>query len=198
MPEIRANICFAGSDQMKPSEKAVLDYLKRFDGVVPPSVREICKATGIRSTSTVHRALDSLCESGHIEREHGSARAIRLHRAVASVPLFGGIADFVSDKPSEMLETNAKGSLFALKMRSSKEFQDLNTGDVLIFERCSTAKESNIVIVNTGRQTLLRRFGGSEDGYFTLTNDSQSLPLVVPEIKILAVAVGVYRSLQTL
>lgn len=44
----------------------------------PPTVREICAAAGIKSTSTVHAYLKTLEENGYISRQSGLNRAIRL------------------------------------------------------------------------------------------------------------------------
>jgi DNA-binding IclR family transcriptional regulator len=41
-------------------------------------VRELQAIAGIRSTSTVHRALDGLVRAGYVDRDAGIARSIRL------------------------------------------------------------------------------------------------------------------------
>ena len=67
---------------MKPltkSQQKVYDYISQClqDSRVP-SVREICSATGLKSTSTVHLHLKTLEERGLIEREKGYNRCIKL------------------------------------------------------------------------------------------------------------------------
>ena len=58
---------------------AVYNYLiKEMAGGFPPTVREICAATGIKSTSTVHSILSILEDEGYIVRDAKSSRAIRL------------------------------------------------------------------------------------------------------------------------
>ena len=67
------------------SQKKVYDYLKsRAQGGLPPTVREICKATGLKSTSSVHAPEDTERE-GYISRDAGLNRAIHL---VGSSPLY--------------------------------------------------------------------------------------------------------------
>ena len=67
---------------MKPlskSQQAIFNFLKQCaDEGRTPSVREICEATGLKSTSTVHHHLSALEEKGLIEREHGLNRCIRI------------------------------------------------------------------------------------------------------------------------
>ena len=57
----------------------------------PPTVREICAATGIKSTSTVHAILNVLEEESYIVRDAKFSRAIRLETDTDSsmVPLVG-------------------------------------------------------------------------------------------------------------
>ncbi len=83
---------------MKPlskSQQAIFNFLKQCaDEGRTPSVREICEATGLKSTSTVHHHLSALEEKGLIEREHGLNRCIRIageERSV-NVPLVGSVA----------------------------------------------------------------------------------------------------------
>ena len=72
----------------------VYNFLVReLSGGLPPTVREICRATGIKSTSTVHALLESLEEQGLITRDPHNSRAIRITAASDSsfVPVVGRI-----------------------------------------------------------------------------------------------------------
>lgn len=82
----------------KPSftEKQSLVYeflFKSMANSIPPTVREICKATGIKSTSTVHAILTSLEENGYISRDPKASRAIRIEGTSSSsqVPVLGKV-----------------------------------------------------------------------------------------------------------
>ena len=83
---------------MKPltkSQQKVFDYIVEcsHEGRVP-SVREVCSATGLKSTSTVHLHLKSLEEMGYIQREPGLNRCIKVVGEVStsSVPVLGRVA----------------------------------------------------------------------------------------------------------
>ena len=69
---------------MKPlteKQQKMLDFLKeRIRTGVPPTVREICKAADIKSTSTAHAYLQKLEDAGYISREGGLTRSIRMRR----------------------------------------------------------------------------------------------------------------------
>ena len=60
---------------MKPlneKQQKVLSFLQeRAQDGLPPTVREICAAAGIKSTSTVHAYLKTLEENGYISRQSG-------------------------------------------------------------------------------------------------------------------------------
>jgi repressor LexA len=64
----------------------------------PPSVREICSAVGLKSTSTVHGHLDRLEKRGFIRRDPTKPRAIEIldrnayQKEIISVPIVGSVA----------------------------------------------------------------------------------------------------------
>ncbi len=62
----------------------VLDNFQKKYGY-PPSIREICNKTNISSTSVVNYYLDQLEEMGHIERDQGVSRGIRLIKPAGEV-----------------------------------------------------------------------------------------------------------------
>ena len=75
------------------SRQKILDYLNQAaEEDYTPTVREICEATGLSSTSTVHAHLKILEENGYITRSRGH-RSIRMpgKEAVVSVPVLGKV-----------------------------------------------------------------------------------------------------------
>ena len=75
-------------------QQSVYNFLvKQMSSGFPPSVREICNATGIKSTSTVHAILSVLDEEGYITRDPKNSRSIRINSDFESamVPLVGRI-----------------------------------------------------------------------------------------------------------
>ena len=72
----------------------VYNYLvKSLSEGLPPTVREICRDCAIKSTSTVHKILDTLEENGYITRDAHSSRAIRVNKMSASahIPVLGRV-----------------------------------------------------------------------------------------------------------
>ena len=96
---------------MKPlskSQQKVYDYIFECSeqGRVP-SVRELCDATGFKSTSTVHLHLKTLEERGLIERESGLNRCIRIKNdePTSKVPLLGRVTAGVPILAVEEIES---------------------------------------------------------------------------------------------
>ena len=83
-------------------QQEILEYMKKeiLCKGYPPSVREICDAVGLRSTSSVHAHLETLEKNGYIRRDPTKPRAIEIlddefnltRREVANVPIIGEVA----------------------------------------------------------------------------------------------------------
>ncbi len=80
--------------KLSKSRQKIYDFLKeKAQYGIPPSVREICAATGLRSTSTVHAHLKTLEEEGYITRQAGMNRSIHIEGCddTAQVPIVGRV-----------------------------------------------------------------------------------------------------------
>ena len=65
---------------LKDREQKILDYMKaeiRAKGY-PPTVREICSALNIKSTSTAHKDIDNLVKQGYIKKDPSKPRALMI------------------------------------------------------------------------------------------------------------------------
>lgn len=63
-----------------PKQQEILDFIEGYikDNGYPPSIREICDAVDLRSSSTVYTHLEALKRKGYIERDETKTRGIRL------------------------------------------------------------------------------------------------------------------------
>lgn len=134
----------------------------------PPSVREICAHCGFRSTSTAHRAINSLTDKGYLEKASNLNRAIRLKgQAGIKVPLISSVAeelpltaaenidsyiDFTPDKAfaSELFAVRAAGD-------SLRDISILD-GDIVIFESAETVQEGAVAAVRNGNGIAVGRY----------------------------------------
>ncbi|MCD8069683.1 MAG: transcriptional repressor LexA, partial [Lachnospiraceae bacterium] len=88
---------------LSAKQQEILDYLKEciLNKGYPPSVREICDAVGLKSTSSVHSHLEALEKKGYIRRDPSKPRTIEicddnfqmLRTEMVNVPVVGNIAD---------------------------------------------------------------------------------------------------------
>lgn len=90
-------------DQLKDRERKILDYMKeeiRTKGY-PPTVREICAAIGIKSTSTAHKDIESLVRQGYLVKDPSKPRALMVvdpHSGKDKKPLTAGLSTTEPEK----------------------------------------------------------------------------------------------------
>ena len=131
-------------------QEAVYNFLvKKMQNGIPPTVREICTATGIKSTSTVHAILNVLEEQGYILRDAKYSRAIRLENDfdASMVPLVGRVTAGQPILAVEQIEdyipypTKDAEGLFALKVVGlSMRDAGILDGDLVLVKKQNTAE----------------------------------------------------------
>ena len=149
------------------SQQKVYDFLvQSAPRGVPPTVREICDATGLRSTSTVHAHLKTLERLGYITREAGLNRSIRIEGASAAmqVPVMGKVTAgqpilAVEDIEGYLPFPQKEGKeLFALHVSGlSMRDAGILDGDYVVAERTSSAGDGDIVVAMIGEEATVKR-----------------------------------------
>lgn len=197
---------------MKPltkSQQKVYDYIKEClpEGRIP-SVREICNATGLKSTSTVHLHLKTLEERGLIERERGLNRSIRLpgSEKTVSVPVMGRVTAgmpilAVEDVDSyiPISQSFSRGrELFALRVVGESMINaGILSGDIVIVHRTPVAENGEIVVALLEDEATVKRFY-KEDGHFRLQPENDAFePIIAQEVVLLGKVVALYRSFES-
>ena len=186
--------------------KEIYKYIQsRIDDGYAPTVREICSALGIRSTSTVHRYIRLLVSEGYLDKMDNQNRAIKLHgRSAVKVPLVGTVTagmpitaiENITDYLSFMPEKHYSGELFALNVRGESMIDaGILDGDIVIVEQCETAYNGEIVVVMVnGDEATVKRFY-KENGGYRLQPENQTMePIYVREATILGRVVALLRS----
>ncbi len=194
---------------MKPiseSQRKIYEFLveKARDGITP-SVREICAAVGLRSTSSVQANLDALEAAGYIERPPMLKRVIRICGMadnVAHVPLLGTVTAGMPILTVEEIEGYVPFSqlgasdkeLFALHVRGESMINaGILNGDIVIVERTPTARNGEIVVAMIGEEATVKRFY-KEDGHFRLQPENDTFePIITNEVIILGKVIASYR-----
>ena len=155
---------------------------------LPPTVREICAATGIKSTSTVHAVLKKLEEAGYITRGAGSSRYIRVEGAapMSQVPLVGRITAGVPILAVEEIEdyipfpTKDNTGLFALRVVG------LSMKDAGILD-------GDIIIGMIEDEATVKRLGFENGKPVLYPENPDFSPIYADYIEILGVVVGSFR-----
>ncbi|MBY7066570.1 transcriptional repressor LexA, partial [Clostridium sporogenes] len=175
----------------------------------PPSVREICKAVGLSSTSSVHFHLKRLEKEGLIKRDSSKTRAIEIvdptsKKEVINVPIVGTITagnpilaieniEDVFPLPIDYVK-NTK-DLFMLKVSGESMIEaGILDGDLAIIEKTDSANNGDIVVALIDNEATLKRFF-KESSYIRLQPENKSMkPIILEDCKVLGRLVGIYRN----
>ncbi len=193
--------------ELSENQFRILEYLKeRAAYGAVPSVREICQAVGLRSTSSVQNNLDALEEKGYIERDPMLKRSIRIvgqAENVRHVPLLGVVTAGLPILAVENVEAylpftggyvSSDKDMFALRVRGESMLNaGIYDGDILFVERTPSARNGEIVVALVGDEATVKTFY-KENGHFRLQPENDSYdPIIVDEVAILGKVVAMMR-----
>ena len=193
---------------MKPltkSQQKIYDFLKdRSQYGIPPSVREICAATGLKSTSTVHAHLKALENLGYISRDAGLNRAIHIEgcEQTAQVPILGkvtaGLPILAVEEIQGYLPITASQQrgreLFALSVQGeSMKNAGILDGDYVVVERTPTARDGDIVVALIEDEATVKRLYRETDCVRLQPENDAFEPIYAKEVIILGKVISVVR-----
>lgn len=194
-------------DKVNRRRERIYHYIvERIEDGSAPSVREICQALSIKSTSTVHSDLKAMADKGQILLTEGLNRAIRLPgRSSVSVPLVGAVAAGIPILAIENIESYlpvssdlARGrELFALRVEGeSMKDAAILPGDLVVVEKSSTAENGQIVVAMVEGEATVKRYY-KENGHFRLQPENDAFaPLILDEVELLGRVISVIRYLD--
>lgn len=189
---------------LNPKALQILEYIRdRIDDGLPPSVREICAALDIKSTSTAHKYLGELRERGLIEKGDRLNRAITLpdDRSVR-VPLVGtvtagqpilAVEEIEGYIPYRSRHLHSR-DLFALRVRGESMINaGILDGDIVVVRRTPTAENGDIVVALVEDEATVKRFY-KEKGHFRLQPENDEMePIIVDSVSILGRVISLMR-----
>lgn len=198
---------------IKDKQYEIYEFLKRYvqDKGYPPSVREICVAVSLKSTSTVHGHLKKLEEKGFIRRDPTKPRALEimganrpLSKEMLTIPIVGKVTaglpilaqENIEDEftiPSSFIKHDKE--LFILKVTGNSMIEaGIHDGDLAIIEKTSYAQNGDKVVVLIENEATLKTFYKEKD-YYRLQPENKTMePIIVKECSILGQLVGIYRN----
>ncbi len=192
--------------QLSEKQMSVYNYLKKaMNGSIPPTVREICEATGIRSTSTVHAVLSALEKNGYITRDSKTSRGIRLTGTAETsmVPLVGRVTAGQPILAVEEIEgyipcpisSERSDGLFALRVQGlSMRDAGILDGDIIIADKDIESRDGDIVVALIGDEATVKRLVQKRGEKPYLMPENPDFDPIRPDyMEILGRVVGSYR-----
>jgi repressor LexA len=192
-------------------QQEILDFVKRYVGEhgYPPTVRDIGKAIGLTSSSTVHAHLANLEKVGVLKRDPTKPRALEVlvHRARGAVapgglPLVGQVAAGSPVLAEENIEeyvtvpeiAGGDQGEFVLEVKGDSMINaGILEGDHVIVRKQETAENGEIVVALVGEEATVKRFF-REEQHVRLQPENDALePILTREAQLLGRVVGVCR-----
>ena len=188
----------------------ILDFIRREidDKGYPPSVREICLAVGLKSTSTVHAHLNRLEEEGYIRRDATKPRALELTDTATvrgrSVPLVGrvtaGMPILAQQNIEEyyMLPQNLVGGdeVFILSVQGESMIEaGILDGDFVIVRRQSHAENGDNVVAMIDDEATVKRIFYEKTRVRLQPENSAMQPIYAREVTVLGRVIALFRQM---
>jgi repressor LexA len=202
-----------GKDLTKRQQE-IFDFIKRYSAKYgyPPTVRDIGKAVGLASSSTVHAHLANLEKAGLLRRDPSKPRALELldraADAVKSVvtpsglPLVGSVAAGQPVLAEENIEdyvqvpevAGGDEGEYVLRVRGeSMKNAGILPGDFVVVRPQETANDGEIVVALVGEEATVKRFFRESDHVRLQPENDAMEPIRSREVRLLGRVVGVFR-----
>jgi repressor LexA len=200
-------------------QQEIFDFIKRYSGQhgYPPTVRDIGKAVGLASSSTVHAHLANLEKLGLLRRDPSKPRAIELlDRAVGSavenvrslvsgpgLPLVGQVAAGQPILAEENIEeyvqvppaAGGEDGEYVLRVRGESMIDaGILEGDYVVVRPQDTASDGDIVVALVGEEATVKRFFRESDHIRLQPENTTMEPIRSREVQIMGRVVGLFRS----
>ena len=198
--------------KISDKQQQILDYCKKtiINKGYPPSVRDICEAVNLKSTSSVHSHLEKLEKNGYIKRDPAKSRTIEIidedfnqfRRELSYIPEIGDVAAGTPLLAVENttayfpvpLEYLPNEKTFILRVKGDSMVDvGIYDGDRVIVEQTSSANNGEIVVALVDDSATVKRFF-KEDGHIRLQPENMFMePIIVDDCTILGKVIGLFR-----
>lgn len=193
-------------------QREILEYMKKeiLNKGYPPTVRDICEAVNLKSTSSVHSHLETLEKNGYIRRDPTKPRAIEIidenfnltRREMVNVPIVGRVAagepllaveNIESYFPIPM-EYMPNAESFMLKVKGESMINaGIFDGDNILVQKCDDARNGDMVVALVEDSATVKTFY-KEGDHIRLQPENDTMdPIIVPDCQVLGKVFGVFR-----
>jgi repressor LexA len=202
-------------DDLTKRQREIFDYISRYLSRhgYPPTVREIGKAVGLHSSSTVHAHLSKLESLGVLKRDPTKPRAIevlveRAKRAVrpSGLPLVGQVAAgqpvLAEENIEEYLQVpdviGGEAGDYVLRVRGESMVDaGILEDDFVVVRPAEKARDGEIVVALVGDdEATVKRFFREKDQIRLQPENKRMKPIRTKDATILGRVVGVFRSIS--
>lgn len=203
-----------GKGKITDKQREILEFMKEqiLAKGYPPSVREICTAVNLKSTSSVHSHLETLEKNGYIRRDPTKPRAIEIvddtfhltRREIVNVPMLGRVAageplladnningyfpllpEFVNNSQTFMLTVHGESMINV----------GILDGDLILVEQTPVAHNGEIVVALIDDSATVKTYYKEKD-YIRLQPENDSMdPIIVQDCMIMGRVIGLYRKM---
>jgi repressor LexA len=196
-------------------QKEIFDFIRKYAAKTgyPPTVREIGKAVGLHSSSTVHAHLANLEKLGLLKRDPSKPRAIELlfekaNQAIDAVkpgggiPLVGSVAAgapiLAEENIEEYLEVpdviGGEDGDYILQVRGeSMKNAGIIESDYVVIRPADDASNGEIVVALIGEEATVKRYFRESDHVRLQPENDEMDPILTTEVQIMGKVVGVFR-----
>ena len=201
--------------KISKKQTEILEYIKSqiLNKGYPPSVRDICEAVDLKSTSSVHSHVETLEKNGYIRRDPTKPRAIEIiddnfnlvRREVVNVPIVGKVAagqpilavENVESYFPIPMEFMPNEQCFMLKVQGESMINaGIFDGDTLLVEQCHAAHNGDMVVALVDDSATVKTFYREADHIRLQPENDTMEPILVPDCQILGKVFGVFRFFQ--
>ena len=212
-------------NSLNKREKAILKFIEKQVNTngYPPSVREIGKAVGLKSTATVHGYLESLEKKGYVKKESQKGRTLKLlkggnlegeqtsfdksvytNKEMVNVPVVGKITagapilavENVTDTFPIPIDFVGNSESFMLTVRGESMIEaGILDGDYILVRKQNTATNGEIVVALIEDEATVKTFYKEKDHIRLQPENSTMDPIIVPNCEILGKVIGVFRKM---
>lgn len=213
------------NNKISNKQKLILEFLDKEirEKGYPPSVREICQAVGLKSTSTVHGYLKRLEKKGLIRKDPTKPRALkvlndndvndiqenRLNKAIyykelVDVPVVGKVTaglpilavENIEDTFPLPVQYTQNSDVFMLKVKGESMIEaGILDGDLVLIKKQAYASNRDIVVALLDNEATLKRFF-KEKNFIRLQPENQYMePIFVKDVNVVGKVIGLFRKI---
>lgn len=207
------------SNDLTSKQRDILEYIESHVSQkgYPPSVREICEAVGLKSTSTVHGHLQRLEKKGYIRRDQTKPRAIGVlegsdqdnvipfpQKEIAEIPIIGRVAagepilaaeNYEDTFPVPMDFIDA-GNYFMLRVKGDSMIEaGIFDRDYVLVRQQADARNGDYVVAMLDDSATVKTYYRENDRIRLQPENPNLSPIYANHIEVLGIVKGVFRKI---